>query len=108
MRQVFTFTPGGFAVTRFACSLAMVVCFTLSAVADIPPPPPQRTPASTSLSAEKLYRIPKETLRALNAADATDDPAQLKAFLRGRPPHELDAMRRYLFAKRRSHENRQR
>ena len=27
-------------MVRFACSLAMVACFTLSAVADIPPPPP--------------------------------------------------------------------
>lgn len=27
---------------RFACSLALVVCFTLSAVADIPPPPPAK------------------------------------------------------------------
>jgi hypothetical protein len=42
MRQVFTFTPGGFAVTRFVCSLALVVCFALAAVADIPPPPPEK------------------------------------------------------------------
>jgi hypothetical protein len=27
-------------MVRFACSLAMVACFTLSAVADTPPPPP--------------------------------------------------------------------
>lgn len=27
---------------RFACSLALVACFTLSAVADIPPPPPAK------------------------------------------------------------------
>jgi hypothetical protein len=39
MRWVFTFSSGGFAVVGYACSLAVVACFTLSAVADIPPPP---------------------------------------------------------------------
>src|SRR5262245_43277808 len=40
MCRAFTFPSRGFAVVRFACSLAMVACLTLSAVADIPPPPP--------------------------------------------------------------------
>jgi hypothetical protein len=42
MRRVFTFTPRGIAVVRFACSVAMVACFTSFAVADIPPPPPDK------------------------------------------------------------------
>src|SRR5436190_14048685 len=40
MSWVFTFTSRGFAMVRFACSLALVACFPLSAVADIAPPPP--------------------------------------------------------------------
>jgi hypothetical protein len=39
-RWALTFTSRGIAVVRISCSLAMVACFTLSAVADIPPPPP--------------------------------------------------------------------
>jgi hypothetical protein len=41
MRSVLTFNSRGFAVFRFPCSSAIVACFTLSAVADIPPPPPK-------------------------------------------------------------------
>src|SRR5580692_2175769 len=40
MRWVFSFASRGFTMVRFVCSLAMVACLTLSAVADIAPPPP--------------------------------------------------------------------
>jgi hypothetical protein len=55
MRRVFTSTPGGFAVVRFACSLATVACFTLPAAADIPPPPP----------AKGFKRVPYENVMKL-------------------------------------------
>ena len=42
MRRVFYCFANGFAAVTVACTLAMVACFTLSAVADIPPPPPER------------------------------------------------------------------
>ena len=46
----------GFAVVRFACSVALVACFTGSAVADIPPPPPakgfKRVPYEQTLKLE--------------------------------------------------------
>jgi hypothetical protein len=42
---------------RFACSLAIVACFTLPAVADIPPPPP----------AKGFKRVPYENIMKLEA-----------------------------------------
>ncbi len=43
-------------MVRFACSLAMVACLTLSGVADIPPPPPEkgfkRVPYENSMKLE--------------------------------------------------------
>src|SRR5262245_59449491 len=57
MRWVFTITSRGFAMIRFACSLAMVACFTLPAVADIPPPPP----------AKGFKRVPYENIMKLEA-----------------------------------------
>ena len=44
-------------MVRFACSLAMVACFTSSAVADIPPPPP----------AKGFKRVPYENIMKLEA-----------------------------------------
>jgi hypothetical protein len=57
MRQVFTFASRGIAMVRFACSLAIVACFTISAVADIPPPPP----------AKGFKRVPYEHIMKLEA-----------------------------------------
>lgn len=54
---MFTITSRGFAVVRLACALAMVACFTLSAVADIPAPPP----------AKGFKRVPYEHLLKLEA-----------------------------------------
>lgn len=44
-------------MVRFACSLAIVACFTLSAVADIPPPPP----------AKGFKRVPYEHIMKLES-----------------------------------------
>jgi hypothetical protein len=44
----------------------------------------------------KTYQVPELTLAALDAAFATDDPASIRSFLRGRPRHELKEMYRYL------------
>jgi hypothetical protein len=44
-------------VVRFACSLAMVACFTASAAADIPPPPPEKG----------FKRVPYENVMKLEA-----------------------------------------
>jgi hypothetical protein len=56
MRWVVTFTTRGFAVVRFVCSLAILACFTLSAAADIPPPPP----------AKGFKRVPYENIIKLD------------------------------------------
>jgi hypothetical protein len=57
MCRVFTFTPRGFAMVRFAISLATLAGFTFSAVADIAPPPP----------AKGYKRVPYEHLMKLEA-----------------------------------------
>src|SRR5262245_54664509 len=57
MRRVFTFASRGFNMVRFACSLAMLACSTLSAVADIAPPPP----------AKGFKRVPYEHVMKLAA-----------------------------------------
>jgi hypothetical protein len=37
---LFAFPSGGIVVARIACLLALLACFPVSALADIPPPPP--------------------------------------------------------------------
>jgi hypothetical protein len=58
MRRVFNFTWRGFAVGRFVCSVAMAACFTLPAMADVPPPPPEkglkRVPYEISMKLETI------------------------------------------------------
>jgi hypothetical protein len=53
----FTFTSRGLAVGRFAWSLALTACVAVSALADIPPPPPakgfKRVPYETFMKLEK-------------------------------------------------------
>jgi hypothetical protein len=50
----------------------------------------------------KACQLPKSTLAALEAVFATDDPACIRSFLRGRPKHELAGMYRYLREQRRT------
>jgi hypothetical protein len=68
------------------------------------PRPSRATPVAstvTELPKDRAYRLPKDILRQMNALDDAGDTPGLKEFVWRHPPHVADAMRRYLYAKRR-------
>ena len=61
----------------------------------------KREATITEFPEDRAYRIPKNIIRKMNELDDAGDTPGLKEFVWKHPPRVVEAMKRYLYAKRR-------